>query len=140
MPRSKQVPVHSEPIPPRVVQLLGDFFVDQEMGGGFMELKPWQQDIARRSRGLRALYRTADESPDYVREMNITLVWQRCGSPEEKSPADWMADPDTGFPAEVFDDRGEAGVFVGWEEAMFYVHWMEPEILTIEDACELLYG
>jgi hypothetical protein len=124
---------------PRISQLFSDFAVDQEMGGGFMELKPWQQEVARQSPGLRALFRAADESPDYNREMNTTLIWQRCGSPEGKSPADWVADGDGGFPPEVIDDRGEAGLFTGWEEAAFYVHWMEPDLFTADDACSLLY-
>ena len=100
-------------------RLLRRFGLAQEIGDGLNER---QYDLAHRSRAFRALMRSAFELPDLDSLHSLTLLWERVGSPEGKSPRDYLVDQrySLGDDSQGFEDKGAEGVFASWESSGWY--------------------
>lgn len=138
MSRKKAPPVFDPP-PPRVLHLLRQFCIGNEVGS--FDLSEPDVDLATQSRGFRALLRSSIANPKAGDLHPITLMWEWAGRPAGKSPEDWMADqwhsqkPDRA----IVEDRGEAGIFADWEQASWYAHFMDPDNFTLDEVVERLY-
>jgi hypothetical protein len=105
-------------------RLLIRFWMAKEIGNDLTEA---QYEMAHRSTAFRALMRSAHENPGWDALHSLTLIWERSGSPEGKSPREYLADLDACVEeGQVVEDRGESGKHASFEAAAWYAHFIDP--------------
>jgi hypothetical protein len=63
------------------------------------------------------------------RLMNLTRLWNVAGSPEGKSPAEWLQSHPAALPGEEVADHGAGGMGTSWDLAVHYASTLDDRIV-----------
>jgi|SRR6185312_10448530 hypothetical protein len=107
-----------------------------------MEIEPWGLNGHNRRLALacpiaREYMRQRHQSPGQGGLLSLTAIWRVAGEPMGKSPAEWLADPDNGYPDQETEERDGAW-WADYQTAAWFLEAVS-KVVEVVDVLEMCY-